>query len=191
MIIEDGTGDGYIAGVNKDNRLEVIATAQTRVTDISEKSGEAFLIASDFISLTDTGIFNALVYIKNTSEKDVLIDKVRTCSSGSGSLQLRIIMNPTAGTIVDDANAADRLSSNSGSNKTFSDFGLAYAASAGGKTITDGDNLTQFINRSPGHSIQDYSGSLILARGGSMAITCKPSTANTVCVEVQLWMDEK
>jgi len=191
MIIEDGTGQGFIAGVNKDSRLEVLATAQSRVTDVSETSGEAFLIASDFLSLTDTSVFNAVLYIKNTSEKDVLIDKVRTCSSESGSLQLRLIMNPSAGTIVDDASPADYLSSNSGSNKTFADFGIAYAASGSGKTITDGDNLTQFINRSPGHSIQDYSGSLVLARGGSMAITCKPSASNTVCVEVQLWMDEK
>lgn len=190
MKITDGTGSGNGAGVNSENRLEVQAVTQTRVADVSERDGEGFIIASDFISLTTTGSFNGVLYLKNTNTKDVLIQRIRVCSDASGSAQVRLIRNPTAGTLISDANLADQLSSNAGSNKTFADFGLAYSASGDGKTVTDGSNWSNFINRSPGHSVQNYDGALILPRGSSMAVTVKPSASTTLCVEVQLWMDK-
>ena len=37
-----------------------------------------------------------------------------------------------------------------------------------GKTVTDGNFMTQFINKAPGHSIQDYQGAMILYNGDSI-----------------------
>lgn len=186
--IADGTGTGNLAKVNSRNRLETLAISEPRVADISKTFGRAFILASDFISLTTTGSFNGILYIKNTSsDYDLFIDKLRVCSSASAFLQCRIINNPTTGTLISDANAADQLSSKIGSSQTF--LGLAYAASADGKTVTDGANMSQFINMSPGHTIQEYDGSIVIPNGQAIALTIKPSASTTVCAEVQCWFE--
>lgn len=184
--IIDGTGSSYEAKVDSKNRLSTFAITEGRIADAS-KDGDTFVLASDFISLTTTASFNAMMYIKNESDKDLFIQTIRTCSTGSGHMQFRLIRNPTTGTIVSDANDADQFAANFGSNKEFE--GLAYSASADGKTITDGDNFTQFTNHSPGHSTEDYRGAVVLPKGSSLGITCKPSVAGEVCLEVVCWFE--
>jgi hypothetical protein len=185
--ILDGRGRGYRAGVTPRRQLETIAVTESRIADIS-KSGYSFLVATDFVSLTTTGSFNGLLYIKNNStDRNIFIKTVRVCSSGTGYMQIRAIRNPSAGTLISDANSADKLSANAGSNVVFD--GLAYSASGDGKTVTDGDNWTQFINKSPGHSVQDYQGAIVIPGGKSVAITAKPSVATTICIEIQLWFE--
>jgi len=186
--ILDGKGRGYRAGVNADNRLETFAISESRVADVS-KTGYSFLVATGFVSLTTTGSYNGLVYIKNNStRRDIFIKTVRTCSTDTGSIQLKLYRNPTTGTLISDANPADQFSANAASSVVFD--GLAYSASGDGKTVTDGDNWTQFINRSPGHSIQDYDGAIVIPGGKSMALAAKPSVSTTICVEIQLWFEE-
>jgi hypothetical protein len=184
--ISDGTGSGRLAKVSTENRLETEAISTPVVAHIAEEEKQAYLLSSDFISLTTTGSFNALMYVKNTSSTlNLHIQTIRTCSSETGSIQLRLLKNPTAGTIVSDANNSDKLNSNFSSNNSFS--GLSYAASGDGKTFTDGTNFTQFINRSPGHSIQEYDGSILLGPGDSIGLSAKPSASTTICVEIQTY----
>jgi hypothetical protein len=185
--IVDGSGTGNRAKVNDSNQLETLSVVTNRVADVSLNTEKAHLIASDFISLTTTASFSGLLYIKNTGSKNLYIQTIRTCSDATGSIQLRIISNPTTGTLISDANNADSLSSNLASSINFD--GDAYSASGDGKTVTNGANFTQFINKSPGHSIQDYQGAIVIPKGKSMAITCKPSVATTICVEVQCWFE--
>lgn len=187
--ILDGSGSGYAAKVNSLNRLETFSIIENRVADVSKRTGLSFVLASDFISLTTTGSFNGIMYVKNESDKyDLYIDKVRTCSDIMGNVQIRILRNPTAGTLVSDANLADQLSANVGKEEPFD--GLAYSASGDGKTVTDGENFSQFINHSPGHSIQEYDGAVIIPRGKSIAMVAKPSVAMTLCAEIQCWFEE-
>lgn len=188
-MILDGTGKGYKAKVNSNSRLETFSISEERIADIS-KTGYSFLIGSDFISLTTTASFNGLLYIKNNSStKDLFIKTIRICADGTGSVQCRLIRNPTTGTLISDANAADNLSANAGSNVNFD--GLAYSASGDAKTVTDGSNWTQFINKMPGHSVQDYQGAIVIPNGQSVAITAKPSASTDICVEVQAWFEDK
>jgi hypothetical protein len=62
---------------------------------------------------------------------------------------------------------------------------------ADGKTVTDGDQFSQFTIHLPGHTIQEYEGSLIVPGGSSMAISVKPSAATEACIEVQCWIEDK
>ena len=102
-------------------------------------------------------------------------------------MQFYLVRNPTTGTLISDENAALQASANLNSPIAFE--GDAYSASADGKTVTDGDNFSNFINRSPGHSIQDYGGLIVMPPGSSMAVVCKPSVATTVCLELQGWYE--
>jgi len=186
-VIEDGSGDSYTAKVDSDQRLNTKSVIQSRVSDVSKREGNSFLLASGFVSLTTTGSFNGMLYLKNTSDDDLYIATIRTCSDTAGNLQVKIIKNPTLGTLISDANVALKASSNYGSSKEFG--GLVYSASGDGKTVTDGDDSTTFINHSPGHSIQEYQGAIIIPKGKSMAIVTKPSVATTACVEIQCWFE--
>lgn len=185
MFLEDGKGSGYKAQVTKEQKLAVDAINTTHLAHESKDDGEAFVIATDFISLTTTGSFNGLLYFKcTTSDQNFHIEKIRICSSGTGYMQIEVTKNPTTGTLISDANAALTNPLNFGSSKVINGRADVYSASGDGKTVTDGDKLTQYINKSPGHSHQDYEGSLILHNGDSIAITCKPSIATDICLEL-------
>lgn len=189
MLIHDGEGSSRLAGVDSKNRLKTLSVSESRFADISRQEGLGFLIATGFISLTTTGSFNGIVYIKNTSAeaKDLLIGKIRTCSDASGTMRVKTIKNPTAGTLISDANSATVNSANFGSSQTFG--GLAYSASGDGKTVTDGSDASQYINHSPGHSIQEYDGLLVIPKGSSFALVVQPSAATTFCAEIQAWFE--
>lgn len=190
--IEDGTGKGYRAKVDANNRIETFSITESRLADISLRDGESYIITSDFVSLTTTGSFSGMLYIKNTdTDKNLFIDKVRVCGTGTsmGALQCKFYKQPTAGTLISDANAGIVIPANLGSNNTFS--GTVYAASADGKTVTDGTQFSQFTIHLPGHTIQEYDGALILPGGFALAIAVQPSYATTACIEVQCWFENK
>jgi hypothetical protein len=184
--IEDGTGTGNRASVNENNKLNTFAISEPEIAEISERTGEAFIITSDFVALTTTGSFSGIVYIKNTNtSKQLFIDKVRVCGTGSsmGSMQCVFYKNPTTGTLISDANDGIVVASNLGSTVTFT--GTIYAASGDAKTVTDGTQFSQFTIHLPGHTIQEYDGALIIPGGSSMAIAVQPSYATTACIEIQ------
>lgn len=187
--IEDGTGTSNRVRVTENNRMETFSTTSVRNSDISRRTGESFIITSDFISLTTTASFSALLYIKNTSAKDLYVDKIRICGTGASmsSLQTKMVKNPTAGTLISDANDGIAIPSNLGSSSTFE--GSVFAASGDAKTITDGTQFSQFTVHLPGHSIQEYDGALIVPKGSSMSIEGKPGIASEVCVEIQCWYE--
>ena len=187
--ILDGTGKGYKAKVTEQNRLSTFSIVESRSADISQREGNTFLLASDFVSLTTTGSFNGMMYVKNNSNSGLYIDKIRICGTGTSmnSMQSIITANPTAGTLISDANDASANPANLGSSNIFD--GLAYSASADGKTVTDGTQISQFTIHLPGHTIQEYDGALYLPKGSSFAVSVKPGVATTACVEVQCWFE--
>ena len=135
MFLEDGKGTGYKAQVTEEQRLSVDSIVTSHLAHESQDDGEAFIFASGFISLTTTGAFNGLLYIKcTTSESHFHVSKIRTCSSATGFMQLKIIKNPTTGTLISDANAATTSTLNFGSSKSTSGRADVYSASGDGKT---------------------------------------------------------
>jgi len=186
--IIDGTGKGFRAQVDEFNRLSTNCVTQSRIADRSKRSGDGFILATGFISLTTTGSFSGAAYVKNTSEtKDLFIKSIRTCGDGTGSIKIKILANPTTGTLISNANAGHANSSNLGVSTTFE--GLYYVASGDGKTVTDGTHVAQFINKMVGHSVQDYEGAIVVPNGKSFAIVMQPSVATDVCVEIQCWFE--
>lgn len=192
LEIVDGTGKGYRASVNKNNRIETFSIGESRISDISNREGKSFLLTSDFVSLTTTASFNGMMYIKNTDTSKLLfIDKIRICGTGSSGnyVQVKFYKNPTTGTLITDANAGIAIPANLGSQEVFP--GLVYSASADAKTVTDGTQFSQFILHTPGHTIQEYDGMIIIPGGSAIAIVVKPSNAIDACVEVQCWIEDK
>lgn len=186
--ILDGLGSEKTARVTDRNQLDTFAVCQTRVADISNYNGNAFIIASDFISLTNTASFNGILHFKNTSTTAKLFIKViRVCADGSmGDMQIKLIKNATTGTLISDAVPAYVNSANLRKNTVFQ--GVAYKG-GDNKTITNGSYFSQFTNHTPGHSIQDYDGLIVMDTSTSLSMEVKPSVAMNVCIEVQCWYE--
>lgn len=188
MIIEDGTGNGNNAKVDSENNLHVYASSEPVAGYVSRRNKSAFVVASDFITVSNTSIFSGLLYIKYTGSKILHIDRVRVCSNAGAYVQSKIIKNPTAGTLISGAIPAKLTNMNFSSSNVFS--GLCYVGSSG-STVTDGDLFSNFTNKSPGHSVQEYSSAFILNQNSCIALVCKPDATMDICVEIQIYEDQE
>lgn len=148
------------------------------------EKGEGFWLATGFIALTTTGSFNALFYLKNTSEtKNIHIGKLRTCSNQI--CEWKMAHTITAGTLLTDETDAAQMNLNVGATKTL--IANVYKG-ADGKTIT-GIEVPTWINNI-GHSQPDFAGSLILKPTSSISFSVKPAVAGDVCLTVECWQSD-
>jgi len=180
--IQSGDHHGYSARVNKEGHLLTHATTLRKLTNESY-GGRAFYLSSDFISLTTTGSFSGIFYIKNTSDNDLHIAQLRTC--GLASTQWKLIKNPTAGTLISGASAGYASNLNFESGNPF--IGNVYKG-ANGNTITNGSHMSQWIN-GVGHSTTDIDGAIIINHNSAIALLCQPSAATTVCANILAYYD--
>jgi hypothetical protein len=182
--VVDGTGGGHSTKVDSTNRLHVKAANFSGLEVFSAELGESYYLISDFVTLTTTGSYNGMLYIKNTSNKNLHIAYVRTC--GTQVQQWKLTKQPTTGTLISGASAANQENLNFTSGNSFG--GLVYKG-ADATTITDGTLLAQWINGA-GHSNTNMEGAIILGNGDSLALSCQPAVAGTFCVTVLAYYEE-
>jgi hypothetical protein len=101
--IEDGSGKGYSAKVDVDNRLYVSAVTRTEF-DTATDNGDAFNINTEFVTITSS-VEVPLLYVKNNEDNDLTIAAWfigTTAASGSStrSTLMQVYSNPTDGTII-------------------------------------------------------------------------------------------
>lgn len=181
MIIEDGTGKGYKSKVNKENRLEVDASVVDEIAVISENEGRAFVIATEgFVSLSTTAE-HGIMYLKYEGDGVLHIDSIRTC--GTGAQRWKMYKDSTAGTLISGGTdvTANNLNFSSSNNLV-----SIQKRGADGSTVTDGTIIENWINNG-GHSIEEFKGALILAKGDSLSITCETSGTLDVCVRINAY----
>lgn len=183
--IVNGVGNQDRAKVNSDNRLLVDSVSLSDIADKAINKEVSYILASGFISLTTTGSFNGLMYLKGLdSSNNFHIERIRICSNASGSLQIKMLHTCTTGTLISDANAGTISNTVIGSSNTLTNILTVYVASADGKTVTDGTLFTQYQQNLLGHSSQEYEGSIIIKKDQTLAIVAKPSASCDICIEV-------
>lgn len=167
--IEDGTGSGYQAKVDANNRQVAFAYTRCDCADNAIRLGKAFEFATGAFLAPTTTAEHAVLYLKNKSATEALIiHTLRTC--GSAIQQWRAYKNDSGGTIISDANVGVE------ENLNFRSTNVAeadvFAASAAGKTRSGGSWLTQWIN-DVGHSNLDFEGALVLGSNDSITLTAQ------------------
>jgi len=163
--------------VNAKGQAQTRSVTLPRITEATVK-GRAFYIHSGFVSLTSTGSFNGIAYIKNTSQLNMNVHSIRTC--GEMVQQWELYRNPTTGTLISSGSAKIPQNLNFSSGGVFNGTVLA---GADGYTITDGNLLAHWINP-VGHSTEELQGSLILGPNNTMALQCKPASSGNVCIAI-------
>jgi hypothetical protein len=173
-IIEDGSGKGYSASVNSENRLKTAAvTEPSALHRASEDKG--FNINTGPLSFTTAGTF---IYLKNNEDDDLVIEAIAVGVNGLGTHSdigvITIIDTPTGGDLLSDQTAVSiNRNRKFGSAQTL--VADVYSGKSGG-TVTGGDDALLFYQGANGRLFAGIN--LIVPKGSSIAIKYDPKLSS-------------
>jgi hypothetical protein len=164
--IDDGTGKGYSAQVDANNRVHTQSITESEALHAAEV-GDAYNINTGLISVTGDA---TLVYIKNNEDRDLIIEAIALGSfegiTHSDDPYITLVRNPTAGDLISDATAVSmNQNRNFGASKTLT--ADAYKGKVSG-TITGGNDIAILQATPGGRSF--YPIDFVIPKGNSLAV---------------------
>jgi len=185
MFLEDGKGSGKKAKVGSKNDLHTFS----RIIDEfihDTNSGNAYVIGTAKLSLT-AGT-SSVFYFKNGESATMITREIEIYSGNQGAaadLEIKVIRNPTAGTVISDATAMTvNQNLNFGSSLTLSSSTTYQGAD--GKTFTDGDTCYHALiqtEEAKGMKTENF----LMQPGNAIGITLTTTTTLDVIVMVVLY----
>ena len=165
--LNDGSGKGFSAKVDSNQRLHTQAVTETEAVHAAE-IGDAYNLNTGLISITGDA---TLMYIKNNEDQDMVVEAIAIGDfegiTHSDDPYLTLVRNPTGGDLITDADVSGVMNQNRnfGSNKSLTaDF---YKGKVGG-TLTSGDDIALLQVTPGGRSF--FNISFILPKGASMGV---------------------
>lgn len=168
--IQDGTGRGFLARVDNENRLLTRASVQSEF-DKSTSLGSAFNINTEFITITNA-TETPLLYIKNEDDFDLIVEAwfVGTdVAIGTATRQsiMRVHANPTGGTIISAGADLDVVNRSIGSSDE-----LNAVVKSGGDAFTLTTLGTPVLYQTQANVARNFGiVHLSLKKGSSLAVT--------------------
>jgi hypothetical protein len=102
-IIKDGSGAGYTAKVNTENRLDVESIVRPIDQHINELYQKTFSLPFDAID--PTGADDYFLYLKNTGTKDLHVEAIAVRSTVAGTVEVHHVSGTaSSGTTVTPVN---------------------------------------------------------------------------------------
>ena len=188
MELTNGTGTGDQLHIDKNHQAHTFCITETEANDAVER-GNGYNINTGLIALTGTSD-SAVLYFKNAESpvngvSDVVIDTIIvSINSISATITehpiMTIIRNPTTGTIVSNATAADMVSNNAFGSSNSLDS-LIYKG-ADGYTITDGTDHAIVLCKEGRTTIPELN--IDLSKGSSIGIKIDLNTSGGANVYV-------
>lgn len=178
MRIQDGKGKGYEAKVDNYNKLH------TRSVTVSSELVGALLynqfgINTTAITLTSANE-SALLYAywADPAEHMILSRQVMSfgpSTGGSGQVRIRIIRNPTGGTLISAGTAITPVNNNFASSLTANG---TWKKGAEGSTVTGGLDMVD-VGTNSGSILVVSDIDWVVPNGSSYVIAITPPTGNT------------
>ena len=175
-FIKDGTGGGYLAEVDKKNRLYTYSIVEDEPTYINRVEYEMYSGNWSSSGIVAATAGNFIIYLKNTSlTKDLVITKLKhRCEDASGSISVYLNVTGTPGGSLTDLTPGNR---NASSNNT-ADCTYQYSTNitglsngrVGGSSFLDPTLTGNFIFQKP------CSG-WILPTNGTLAVKADNNTS--------------
>ena len=178
--IIDGIGNGYRAQVDSDHRLHVNSVSRLQVEQAVLLS-EAYNVSTGTMTLTSANE-SAVGYFKYNGDQPIVIKEILVIlgasTGGSGSGVIKIIKNPTLGTIIDEAKPVSTASNRDfGSSKTLD--AEAYKGEEA-DTLTDGDIFAVTSRDANFSGVVSFDAApIVLRKGNAIGVTFTPATGNT------------
>jgi len=179
IVIEDGNGKGFTAGVTKNNRVQVSGINLT-LTEAATESGDTYNINSSAITLTTSGE-SGILYLKNNENRNLIIDNIiiniKDYVGTDGQPTLKIYKKPTAGTLISAATTGSQSNRNYGSSKTLD---ITNYEGVEGSTITASDSsLEVYLPSTALGTLISFSTIIVLPKGSSVAVSYTPPSGIT------------
>ncbi|KKM87175.1 hypothetical protein LCGC14_1271630 [marine sediment metagenome] len=114
MQVEDGTGQGYKAQVNAENRLVTFAVTETLEHHINSSDGLSFNL---LFQQTPTGANDCFLYIKNTDDMLLTVEGIWIRAASNDTIEVKL--NDIEGSVVGHSEATP-VNLNAGSGKSAS-----------------------------------------------------------------------
>lgn len=180
FTIEDGRGEGFIAGVNSANQLLTAGVAATEL-DAATKIGDGYNVLSTFFSLTTAGE-SAILSLENTRpNRQMLITDLLVSCGGSNAVGpprdvlLRVYSQPTGGTLLSAGTAAVPVQRNIGILTPAQ--ATCFRLNASGQTLTGGTLLSGRVLQDA--SRIDINAGWVLPTGTRIGVSIQPPAGNT------------
>lgn len=170
MQIESGDHKSNNAIVSNDGRLYTTTVARSP-NAVTSETGFAYCISCADLTLTTVDTWHAIVYIKNTSSRNMYISTL--IAGGTNDIQMKQIKKPTSGTLITGGTELTPENLNFASGQPFNGQVLLGGE---GYTITDGQQIGQSYIGQYQTTFFDFQGSIIVSRNTSIAV----SVYNTV-----------
>jgi len=177
--IEDGTGSGYRAKVDSNNRL-FAQVINEPMADHHGEVGKKFNINTGDVTLTDANK-TSMLYVKNNEDKDLVVTALiynLGNTDGSGDAKIDVLYNPLSGDIITNANDVEmKANVNAGSSINLAADAYKGATSEG---VTSGGAITiSTRTNNPEGRIFLSLGAIVFPKGTSMVIEYTPPVGNT------------
>lgn len=178
--IEDGSGQGFSAKVDQDNRLFMRGVTEDEF-EHAVRNGRSFNVNTQFISITTGSTTeHAILYIKNNEDTDIVLGAWFVGTAGASGTTfgvgplLSVYYNPTGGSLISDASPVEIVNRQGGSSQTF-DL-TVYKATGPNKTVT-GVGTPILFQTHPKEGRAFGTVYLSLRKGASLAVTYIPNGA--------------
>ena len=192
-MIKDGTGRGYLAGVNTSNRVDVSAASSPRIYYESRDRENAFGITTPALTVTATG--GKVLYVKNTSStQNMVVTDIRPSwnggtTSSDTALVFQIWFGDGAPSANNTAGAAGNL--NRSSNNTF-DLTVQYWNETGhGMTMATSGSAGLTTILAQGSTRLDIGGAIIIGANDTISINMKGEEIGEAVVIIRGFMEER
>ena len=179
MAILQDSATGKTARVNQDNTLaahSITISEAEHATDL----GQSYNINTGIVTLTSAGV-SGVLYFKNNEDINIHIDHIiillgnTTGGVATDSCTIKVLANPTAGTVISDATAVDMVQNrNVGASSTLE--ALVYKG-AEAKTFTDGDEMVGSLLSSGTRAA--FVLDITVPKGKAIGVTIEPEDSNT------------
>ena len=178
-MIQDGTGKGDFAAVTVNNRLKTTGVDLT-LTEAASESGDTYNLSTSAITLNTTGE-NALFYLKNNEDRNLIINgivvNIKDYTGTAGQPTLRILRDPTAGTVVTNAVNAISLNRNFGSTNTL-DANI-FQGVQGDTLNSESGEIEVYLSSVAAVTFNAFSTIVVIPKGGTIGLSYEPPAGIT------------
>ena len=195
-MIKDGTGKGFLAKVNADNKLFVLASTHTEEHTASITGANAYFANStdtaDTLTFADATA-GPILYLKNDDpDADIVVEKI-VCSADAAGGVLKFMRNMTLGTIGAN-NVHTPVNSNFGSSNTVTatSYNWDESGTTGMDGLTNGTAWKSFI-MGAGTTFFPVDGTISIPKGSSVTINFANNTGSAIEFEcgIRFYLDKK
>jgi len=178
-MLEDGRGEGTLAGVTLNHRL-MTTGIDLNLTEAATESGDTYNLNSAETTLNTTGE-SALFYFKNLEDTNIIVTSIIIAIMDyvgtDGQPVLTVHRNPTGGTIVSNASDCNDQNRNYGSNKSL-DKNCYQGVE--GDTMTGGDNSVKiYLPSTASSTLITFSTVVVIPKSFSIGMSWTPPAGMT------------